>query len=113
MLIEEGFVTPQPPTNDRWEPVFHWNDGWKDGYGELHRVFHRNQDQIIEWSRSNREVAQIYWSEGFRLLRSDKDVDVAAGREILRACWRNSTAEELRAQMQILKDEVAMYFEDE
>jgi len=109
MLIDDGFVSPQPDKNRRWQLVFHWNDSWRDGYGPLYDIFHRHRNRIIEWSRNNRECAEIYWSEGFRLLRSDNTIDVTAGEVILNFCWRIDNPEEMRKTIQQLKDGVASY----
>jgi hypothetical protein len=107
MLIEDGFVSPQPDRNDRWELIFHWNDKWRDGYGPLYDVFHRHRDEVILWSRNNRECASIYWSEGFRLRRSSNTMDVAAGKSILNHCWRITDPEEMRKTIQQIKAELA------
>ena len=107
LLIDDGFVSPQPDKNGRTELIFHWNDSWRDGYGALYDIFHRHRDQIIEWSRNNRECAQIYWSEGFRLLRSNDRIDIETGRDILRHCWRIDNVDEMRKTIKELKTEVA------
>lgn len=103
VLINEGFVTPQPDRGNHWELIFHWNDSWRDGYGGLYYVFFRDREQIIEWSRNNRECAQLYWSEGFRLLRSDDAWDAEVGCEILNSCWRYSDLDELTSAMHQIK----------
>lgn len=107
MLIDEGFVAPQANANDRWELIFHWNDTWRDGYGSLYDIFTRHRDQVMEWSRTNPECARIYWSEGFRLLRSDSEVDVTTGQMILNDCWRIRDPEEMRKTVQEIKDYMA------
>jgi hypothetical protein len=108
MLIDDGFVSPQPDKTGRWELIFHWNNSWRDGYGPLYNIFHRHRDEIIKWSRNNRECAQIYWSEGFRLLRSNNTMDVAAGQAIIDSCWRINDPDEMRKSIQQIKTEVAM-----
>ena len=106
MLIEDGFVSPQPAETDRWEPLFHWNDSWRDGYGPLYDIFHRHRDQIIEWSHNNQECAEVYWSEGFRLLRSNNKTDVMAGQSILNFCWRITDPAEMRKTIQQIKTDL-------
>src|SRR5690349_19669550 len=38
MLIEEGFVSPQPEVRGRWELVYHISTQWNDGYAPLYDV---------------------------------------------------------------------------
>jgi hypothetical protein len=101
MLIEDGFVSRQPDKNGHWELIFHWNEAWHDGYGQLYDIFSRHRDAIVDWSRKNPECAKIYWSEGFRLLRSDNPEDVIAGGYLLRECWRIDDPEEMRKTIQL------------
>jgi hypothetical protein len=110
-LREEGFVTPAPTEDQRWELISHWNDAWRDGFGPLYDVFVRYRREIIQWSKADRERARIYWTEGFKYLRSGRKVDVWAGRDILRFCWRCQSIPELREQMLAVRKEVAELFE--
>lgn len=106
-IHEDGYVMPMQPEIQRWESIFHWNHAWKDGHGPLYDVFVRHRREIIAWSRANPERARIYWSEGFRHLRSSRKVDVWTGREILKSCWRSQTIPELRERIADVKKEVA------
>jgi hypothetical protein len=97
MLVTEGFVSPQAGDADRWEVIFHWNDSWRDGYGPLYDLF-RRRNEVIEWSRAHPEVAQIYWAEGFRYLRSRDERDILLpgdSRTLLgnRECRRTAAAD--------------------
>lgn len=107
VLVEEGFVTPARVDADRWEAIFHWNEAWRDGHGFLYDIFVRHRDDVIVWSQNNRACAAIYWSEGFRLLRSDDPRENMAGQYILVDCWGIVEPDEMRTRMQRLKDEVA------
>jgi len=107
MLIDDGLVSSQPDENDQWELVFHWNHSWRDGYGPLYGIFHRHRDAIIKWSRDNPECAKIYWSEGFRLLRSNNTIDVSTGHAILNHCWRITDLEEMHTAIRQIKAEIA------
>jgi len=102
-IQEEGYVTAVPAKFQRWELIFHWNQAWKDGDGPLYDVLIRHRPEIIEWSKADPERARIYWSEGFKCLRSESEVDVETGREILQLCWRCQSTQELRAQITTIK----------
>jgi hypothetical protein len=95
-LIDEGFVTPQPNETNLWIPLFHCNESWKDGYSALHYAIGRNPERVMDWSLKNRACAELYWSEGFELLRSPHRVDRQAGEEILRRCQRMDNIVEMR-----------------
>lgn len=88
MLVDADYVAPLSNANSRFETIFHWNDCWRDGHGALYGVFHRDRDDVMQWTRENPECARLYWTEGFRLLRSDSATEVQAGREVLGTCWR-------------------------
>lgn len=105
-LLEEGFVERVQPESQRWDLVFHWNRAWKDGHCTLYEVLVRYRRSIIEWSRADRERARIYWSEGFRYLRSDRKSDIAIGHVILADCWRCESIPELRERIAVLKAEI-------
>lgn len=105
VLVEEGFVAPQPNIPQRWELIYHASTRWHDGFGPLYDVFVRNRASIIDWSRKHRDCAEIYWDEGFRLLRSADEGDVEAGREILRQCWRIESPQKLHEKF----DEIKVY----
>lgn len=104
MLIADGFVSPQPDPGGRWEPIFHWNESWRDGYGMLYYILDRDSDKTIKWSRENRKCAEIYWSEVFRLLRSNNKADIATGHSILRDCWGIENVDEMRKTIEFYKD---------
>lgn len=105
-LRREGFVTAEQPAAQRWELIFHWNHAWRDGFGPLYSVFIRDRREIIEWSKADPERARIYWSEGFKYLRSEEVEDVRVGREILVSCWHSRSTEELRERIAAVKSEV-------
>lgn len=105
-IQEEGFVTPVQPQKQRWELVFHWNDAWKDGHGSLYSVLVRDRRRIIEWSQADRERARIYWTEGFKLLRSDRKADQAAGRGILVSGWFCQSIPDLQRQIDEIKGDI-------
>ena len=73
----------------------------------LYDVLIRHRENIIEWPLNHRPAAEIYWSEGFRLLRSDNPADNHAGRAILAECWRVNDPEAMRTEIQQIKEEVS------
>ena len=107
MLIEDGLVAPQRSDNPKWEHVFWWTEGQPSSEGYLYDVLHRNRDRIMDWSRQNPECAKIYWTEGFRLLRSNKRMEVLAGSWFLYHCWRFTEVEELHDAIQQIKAEIS------
>ena len=110
-LLEEGFVTPVQAETERWEPIFHWNHAWRDGYGVLYHVVVRNRQEIMDWSKADPERARIYWAEGFEFLRSDQKTDICTGREILLRGWRCESIPELTEFIAATKKEVRELFE--
>ncbi|MCZ7647118.1 MAG: hypothetical protein M5U26_17985 [Planctomycetota bacterium] len=81
-LIEQGWVTPQVNTSDCWELVYHWNEAWKDGYGPWYDVLYRDHDELLQWSLDHPDCAKVYWTEGFRLLRSPDPHEITLGRAL-------------------------------
>ncbi len=110
-LVQERFVTPVEAQADRWEPIFHWNNAWRDGYGPLYDVFIRHRQEIIDWSKADRERARIYWSEGFKHLRSHRETDLWTGREILLRGWRCQSIPELTECIAVVKKDVSALFD--
>ncbi len=102
-LVGQGYVSPVEPANDRWELIFHWNDSWKDGYGPLYQLF-RERDELIAWSEADPDRARAFWSEFFRMLRSDRDVD----HEMAYAMSREWRVGKDKAQMQLLIKELRL-----
>src|SRR5690242_667998 len=75
-LVEEGFVLPVQSQKQRWELVFHWNDAWRGGHGYLYHLLGRDRKELIKWSKADPQRARLYWSELFRLLRSERKADL-------------------------------------
>jgi hypothetical protein len=96
MLVAEKFVTPQAKEDGRWECVYHHNDAWRDGHGPLYNALHQRREELIEWSLAHRDCAAIYWTEVFRLLRSDKENDHEMAYEILDLGGRISEVSEMK-----------------
>lgn len=101
----EGFVAPVPSDGQPDLVVFHWNYAWRDGYSYIYNVFYRNRDQVIEWSKADKQRAQFYWSEAFKYLRSEKPIDVAIGEAFLMAGWRCSNIDDLEQTLESIKKE--------
>jgi hypothetical protein len=108
--VAKGYVSPVPEEGQRWEPLFHWNDAWKDGFGPLYDVLIRDRREIIAWSQANREAATLYWSSGFRYLRGDNPRDVWAGQTIFSCGWRCRSVDELRERIAAIEKEAAETF---
>ena len=106
MLIDEGFVSPQPGPSDRQEIIFHWNESWRDGYGGLYYVLIRNREDMIEWSLKNRELAEFYWTEGFRLLRSNDPNEILVGRYFLSNGRRYQDIEAMQNMIDLARAEL-------
>jgi len=104
-LVNEKFISPQLDTTGRREHIFHWNDSWRGGDGALYGVFHRYRKEIIDWSINNRECAQIYWSEGFRCLRSTDRREINLGQSILTQLWRIDDPELMREAIKQLRSD--------
>lgn len=102
-LRKSGHVEIEAGPARRWEQVFHWNAAWKDGEGPLYEALIRNQGRIVEWSEADPARARIYWSEGFRLLRSEKEIERWAGVEIINSCWRSRSITELNPRIADVK----------
>jgi len=108
-LVEEGFVAPVQPQKQRWEKVFHWNEAWRDGYGPLYPILVRDRDQVIEWTKADPERARLYWSEVFRLLRSEREADLLAGRDMA-GRWRHcQSVADCRKWLRIVKAQSAEF----
>ncbi len=97
-LIQREFIAPTT-NRDRWDYVFHWNDAWKDGYGVWYDTLVRNDDQLLEWTKANPEMAKTFWSEAFDYMRSDSKVDQAIGERVLHEGWRVSDEASLRTRI--------------
>ncbi|MCE9528420.1 MAG: hypothetical protein K8R36_20445 [Planctomycetales bacterium] len=78
-LRDKAYVTPSESPSPRWIELSHWNHAWRDGD---HRTFSRSRT-VIAWSEEDSERAQLFWSECFRLLRSDHPVEQSAGEMLL------------------------------
>ncbi len=69
-LIDHNLVQPVRSGNPRWESVFHWNEGWRDGFGPMRNVL-KPAGQRLAWMESHTDYARVYYTELFRLLRSN------------------------------------------
>jgi hypothetical protein len=101
-LTEQDYVRPVETADPRWKLAFHWNEAWKDGYGSIERILYRDRDEKIAWSKANPACARVFWGEGFRLMRSDKESEREAGDAILMA-WRGQPPDELLAEIDEIK----------
>jgi len=104
-LVKEGFAQPVEPERQRWLLFYHSNGAWKDGGTPLEYLMSRQRHDLIEWSLADRERAALYWSEGFRLLRSELKADVVAGGLLLSIGWHCETIEELREKIAAAREE--------
>ncbi len=94
-LLKRGYVKPEED-RDRWDWVFHWNDAWKGGYGIWYDTLSRHDEALIDWTRANPALAKIFWSEAFRYMRSEYEVDQQTGRDLLQMGWKASDEAALR-----------------
>ena len=106
-IQDEGFVVPQQPMDQRRVLIFHWNWAWKDGYGPMYDILHRNRESVMAWCKEDRQRAQLYWSEGFRYLRSENPADVQIGEAILNYGWRAQSIEKLETVIASIKKDFA------
>jgi hypothetical protein len=105
-LVAEGIVAPVEPTEQRWEPRFHWNDAWHSGYSSLYDEF-RNPTATIEWCKADRARAEYYFSELFTLLRSDDEIDRKVGRYMnTQTFHRHGSIDELKTMVRHLRIEL-------
>lgn len=109
MVREEGYVAPVPPADGRTIEVFHWNEAWRDGSGELHYVLGRDRDRVMKWRRENPARARIYWQKAFDHFRSEGEHEVGLGSQILYMGHRMATTEELGKFIAELEAEVASW----
>lgn len=104
-IRDERFVAPKPTAQQRWLLVFHQNGAWKDGFTYLYLPLYSHRDSILEWCREDRQRAELYWSKGFRYLRSENPNEVALGEQILAHSWRyGESFEELKEEIAALED---------
>lgn len=100
-LQAEGLVSAvHDESQQRWELLFHWNGAWKDGYGGLYDEF-RGAESTIEWCEANPTCARLYYSELFKLLRSDLTIDHWMAHS-MRHLARNFTDEHLESMKRLL-----------
>lgn len=116
-LVDEGFVSPQPRREGHWIPFIRWNTKRRPGYLLLQRVFNthdlpENPDDYVPWSLQHRECAELYWSEGFRLLRSKNKKDVITGAHLLYDCRKIENINEMRQSIELTKRNLKEYFEE-
>jgi hypothetical protein len=104
-LRESRVVMPDESGRQRWDSVFHWNDAWKDGFGQGYDVLVRSRESVIDWSKADSSRAQIYWSEAFKCLRSERKETQWAGYEILRSGWHRESEAELLDWIKMIKKE--------
>ena len=106
LLIDHGYVKPQRDVKRQWKTVFHWNSNWRDGYGILSSALSRDRDELMAWTQANPEIAKVYWSEIFRLLRSEDPNDAMAG-EGLVPYWRSlDTPDKVREVVKQIENEL-------
>lgn len=105
-LQSEGLVTAVVPERDRQEILSHWSYAWKDGHGPLYRLIRRHRTDLFDWSRANPELAKLYWTEGFRFLRSHDQKSICVGQEILRLGQSCQSVEELEDRITAIRKEV-------
>lgn|GEM_PF-2967604 len=102
-LVTRGLVAPEEKL-DRWDWIFHWNDAWKDGYGVWYDPLVRNDQELLDWTRANPAMASIFWSEVFRCMRSEHEVDRLIGHDLLRMGWRGGNEVTLRKLIYELRE---------
>lgn len=101
-LIEREFVSPQAGPA-RWQSYYHWNEAWRDGYSSLYYVLREGNDRIIKWSDGHPELARVYWTEGFKLLRSENEKERLKGEYLLSIGWRIEDEEEFQTMLNEVK----------
>lgn len=60
----------------------------------------------MAWTKKHPTCAAIFWSEGFRYLRSNDPTARYAGMQILDRCWRFDDPELVLEEMDIIKQGV-------
>ncbi len=104
-LRESEYIMPVNPKHNRWE-IGESNAWTRDGGFDRHYLLGRNNSSVIEWSKADPERARIYWSEGFKCVRSEDRVEVYIGEEILQQGWKAKSIPELLEKIATIRKEI-------
>jgi hypothetical protein len=84
-LVANGLVSPRTTANPRWL-LLDRTEARQSGpaQGALYHPILRNHQETIRWCEEYPEVAGVYWTTGFALLRSDQPHDRQVGQFFLK-----------------------------
>lgn len=73
-LIDRGYWAPSQTEPPQWRLECRWNQQWRDGHSNVHRWLAWNAG-LREWTEEHPDVAEVFWPQILRLLRSGSPRD--------------------------------------